>query len=960
MAIDWTYYGNDNVALGVDWNDSVGDTSVSLTISVYRWDRYYTDNYGSSFDESLSPDPSGEGYWSGIGWGSGSGTRTLDTFGERIYSRDHSPYTVTLEVITDSSFGTAYSGSFHTIGAETKTVIYTVPARWYRTVSFDANGGSGTPSSVKKWHSENCAIPSGVPTRPGYRFDGWATSKTGTASYQPGDNYGVNPASDGDTVTLYAVWTALTPAAPSSAFHTRSSDSKNVVSWTNNSTKANPYTKILVERSVDDGSFSQVASLDYSSSVTSYQDSFTSSNHSYAYRIRAYNGANYSSYSNTTSTTYNTPSAPTLLTAVMQSGTSVLLSWSTEARTATSQEIEGRVKSGGSWGAWSSVVSVSAGVTSYLRTGAPGGTVQYRIRSVRGNLASSWAESNETVTLQPPAAPTLVNPPAQYVEVGLNVVRLQWRHNSLDTSVQTKAEVDVKVNGGSWTTYTVTGNSDYYDLSVGSLSDGDVVTFRIRTWGAHAIAGPYSDSASFTMAQAPSVSILNPSSDSYVLESLPLEVSWSYSTLHSVVSRVFRLYDGDLVVFSSEGNSTSQILGASTFIPVNGKTYRIEVYALDSTGIGSSSYRTFLVDYDPPHKQLLDGVFSSSNLSVELTMREQQVSGYPDVEYMNLYRVMSEDFVGGRFNMLEPGLFGSDGVVSVDQEKVLVTCFKGTSKYFVGFDSVDYSLEGDSWWVHWFDGNTVNSVSPEEGKNYVVFDVSPDLVGVESWISLGVTNQAAFKNVRVYEIADWEDGNIPYEPPMWSVPFTKVFLGTLDVGDLQELTIVDVVPSLNLVNVYLLEAVSESGTVSEVYIGVMVSSGRRYAFNFGLGLGEFICVEGGVTYNEEPERSGNVYYPAGRNHGVAFDGDMFVEPISMSIALIDPLTGDDSEELYRRFRDLLKDNYEKVLRLPNGSVFFIKTPVIKFSYNGRDWYRTASLITEVVSGGASVVKEWLR
>lgn len=70
------------------------------------------------------------------------------------------------------------------------------------TVSYDANGGSGAPSSQTKTKDATLTLSSAKPTRSGYTFLGWATSSSATsASYQPGGSYTANA-----SVTLYAVW----------------------------------------------------------------------------------------------------------------------------------------------------------------------------------------------------------------------------------------------------------------------------------------------------------------------------------------------------------------------------------------------------------------------------------------------------------------------------------------------------------------------------------------------------------------------------------------------------------------------------------------------------------------------------------------------------------------------------------------------------------------------------------
>jgi len=73
------------------------------------------------------------------------------------------------------------------------------------TIKYNANGGSGAPSSQTKTHGESIKVSVQKPTRSGYEFDGWATSANGNVEYDPSENY----TKDSD-ITLYAVWKPLT------------------------------------------------------------------------------------------------------------------------------------------------------------------------------------------------------------------------------------------------------------------------------------------------------------------------------------------------------------------------------------------------------------------------------------------------------------------------------------------------------------------------------------------------------------------------------------------------------------------------------------------------------------------------------------------------------------------------------------------------------------------------------
>lgn len=75
-------------------------------------------------------------------------------------------------------------------------------------ITYNANGGTGAPSSQTKWHDEALTLSSTKPTKTGYTFQGWATSSnSSTVSYNAGAVMAAG--TNGDT-TLYAVWKAVT------------------------------------------------------------------------------------------------------------------------------------------------------------------------------------------------------------------------------------------------------------------------------------------------------------------------------------------------------------------------------------------------------------------------------------------------------------------------------------------------------------------------------------------------------------------------------------------------------------------------------------------------------------------------------------------------------------------------------------------------------------------------------
>lgn len=98
-------------------------------------------------------------------------------------------------------------------GTSTKTVSFTIPARSRHTVSYDANGGSGSIPSFTKFYSatgetayyETLSDGSGF-SKAGYRVAEWNTMPDGSGTSYPISGY--YTANGTTAVTLYAQWQA--------------------------------------------------------------------------------------------------------------------------------------------------------------------------------------------------------------------------------------------------------------------------------------------------------------------------------------------------------------------------------------------------------------------------------------------------------------------------------------------------------------------------------------------------------------------------------------------------------------------------------------------------------------------------------------------------------------------------------------------------------------------------------
>lgn len=132
-----------------------------------------------------------------------TGTYTIAS-GTKQVSRTKSNQTVSFSL--SFAFNLTWSGVYS--GTRSASGTVTVQARSSNAYSFNANGGTGAPSSATKWGGEDFTFPTGKPNRTGYAFAGWYnTSINNGTVYQPGQT--VHDLPD-QAVTWLAKWTANT------------------------------------------------------------------------------------------------------------------------------------------------------------------------------------------------------------------------------------------------------------------------------------------------------------------------------------------------------------------------------------------------------------------------------------------------------------------------------------------------------------------------------------------------------------------------------------------------------------------------------------------------------------------------------------------------------------------------------------------------------------------------------
>lgn len=114
--------------------------------------------------------------------------------------------TATKSIPLSLSFDMSYYWGSTYGGTKTASGSISIGAKKSYKISYNANGGSGAPSSQTKWHGTDIKLSTTKPSRTGYTFSKWNTNDKGTGkSYNSGSTYTAN-----ESTTLYAVWNQIT------------------------------------------------------------------------------------------------------------------------------------------------------------------------------------------------------------------------------------------------------------------------------------------------------------------------------------------------------------------------------------------------------------------------------------------------------------------------------------------------------------------------------------------------------------------------------------------------------------------------------------------------------------------------------------------------------------------------------------------------------------------------------
>lgn len=542
-------------------------------------------------------------------------------------------------------------------GTDDEYVYVHVEAKVYSRLRFDvhANGSAGSTNDETRYWSGS--LDQGVGASTVFisydtwyaRYYGQDRTVTAWARYNVTGGYGNGTSSASVNITIPARPFSL-PRPPKNLRATYASDTRVNLTWDadyTDSSNAYPWTGVVVARSVDGGSYVDIATLGWE--TQNYADTSTRAGHSYAYQVRSYNPTG--SASAQTGTVYTTPTAPTKVTATAMSATAVRVGASGQSAYVDGYEVQHRAGESGAWGDAKKVKALPATMPSVA------GDNWYRVRAYKGALFSAYAETKSAVTtIAQPLAPSVSAPT---VAATGGSVTLAWNPNHPDHSEVKASQVEVTKPDGTTSIVSVTGSAA--TTTVPSLAKGRY-TFRVRTKGLWAESndgyGAWSAFVLLDVYDMPAVSLSSPAA---TVDKMPISVAWTASDATGVTRQVVSIADSDgktVLARTVPVGVSSLLVTQDQFTPTNNSSYTVTVTVTAGSSLSKSASKAFKISWAQPNAPVATVTVDQSLFAV-VRVRAGDTSGSVATTSMSVERVNldgSSTYLGG-------GLHSGDSLV---------------------------------------------------------------------------------------------------------------------------------------------------------------------------------------------------------------------------------------------------------------------------------------------------------
>ena len=428
------------------------------------------------------------------------------------------------------------------------------------------------------------------------------------------------------------------PSAPTATGAARVSDTNVTVSITHGAVDASkPITNTYIERSRNDGAWTNVATL--SGAPTSWSDTGTFADSKYAYRVRTWNSTGYSGYGPTSAAVYTTPGAAANLVATKQVNGDISVAFEFPNGwpygTVALQD-----NGSGSW-----VQVATGGATPIVHTAPSTGyahTYRVVVTTPTGGLTSTSSLSNTVTLLATPNPPTNLSSGVFDPTEALTVT---WQHNPVDTTAQTKYQVQWRKQGTTtWTTLTaVTSTASQHTFAADTFtaSAPGSIEWQVKTWGQFATGSSFSATAVYLISRRPVMGFTAPAA---APQSGTITATWTYSDTEGSAQAGWRarLFVNAALVETRTG-STGLATTFSTVV-ADTSTVRVEGEVRDSDGMWSNTATTstYTVAYALPAVPAIDATFDP--VAGVVTVQLGNNTSLPTV---TSNRVLADDGQGG-------------------------------------------------------------------------------------------------------------------------------------------------------------------------------------------------------------------------------------------------------------------------------------------------------------------------
>lgn len=199
----WTVSGSSvSRMVGARLYYEVTETPTTYKVEVYGQETLYHDNVGITISGRLNLTGTTETIGSKTYTYASGGTNHIGVYYTIINSKSYT-WTKTKSSQAGSASMKAYRNNYESTHYSLATLPITIPPIDNYSISYNANGGTGTVASQTKWYNESITLNNGTSlSRRTYKLVGWNTAADGSGThYDLGATYTGNAA-----LTLYAEW----------------------------------------------------------------------------------------------------------------------------------------------------------------------------------------------------------------------------------------------------------------------------------------------------------------------------------------------------------------------------------------------------------------------------------------------------------------------------------------------------------------------------------------------------------------------------------------------------------------------------------------------------------------------------------------------------------------------------------------------------------------------------------